>query len=116
MIEHIVQAGLLACPKAGLLYLIMAEKTQQSYLKHIPERSCVVCRTKTAKRLLTRLVVIDEALCIDVTGKMKGRGAYLCQNGGCWERAMKTNVLQHALKITLCDDDRQRLYEAMPSS
>ncbi|PJF29813.1 MAG: DUF448 domain-containing protein [Phototrophicales bacterium] len=89
---------------------------QQTHQKHIPERSCVVCRTKAPKRSLTRLVVIDGELHIDPSGKMKGRGAYLCQNDGCWERAMKTNVLNHALKVTLTDDSRQRLSEAMPSS
>jgi predicted RNA-binding protein YlxR (DUF448 family) len=61
-------------------------------------------------------VVVDGELHIDPSGKMKGRGAYLCQNDGCWERAMKTNVLNHALKVTLTDDSRQRLSEAMPSS
>lgn len=89
---------------------------QQTHQKHIPERSCVVCRTKAPKRALTRLVVVDGELHIDPSGKMKGRGAYLCQNDGCWERAMKTNVLNHALKVTLTDDSRQRLSEAMPSS
>ena len=46
--------------------------------KHRPQRSCVVCREKKDKRALTRLVVIDERLQVDVTGKAKGRGAYLC--------------------------------------
>lgn len=91
-------------------------KQQQTHRKHIPERSCVVCRTKLPKRELTRLVVVDGELRIDPTGKMKGRGAYLCQNTGCWERAMKTQILNHALKVTLSDESRQRLSEAMPSS
>ncbi len=91
-------------------------KQQQTHQKHIPERSCVVCRTKLPKRNLTRLVVVDGDLHLDPTGKMKGRGAYLCQNSGCWERAMKTHVLNHALKVTLTDESRQRLSEAMPSS
>jgi len=94
----------------------MAEKTQQSNQKHTPERSCVVCKTKAPKRSLTRLVVVQDELHIDLTGKMNGRGAYLCQNDGCWERAMKTHVLNQALKVTLSDESRQRLLEAMPSS
>lgn len=94
----------------------MAEKILSSNQKHIPERSCVVCKTKAPKRSLTRLVVVGDELHIDLSGKMKGRGAYLCQNNGCWERAMKTQVLNHALKVTLSDESRLRLLEAMPSS
>ncbi|MDZ4670943.1 MAG: YlxR family protein [Phototrophicales bacterium] len=94
----------------------MAEKTQQINQKHTPERSCVVCKTKSPKRSLTRLVVIEDELHIDLTGKMNGRGAYLCQNDGCWERAMKTHVLNQALKVTLSDEFRQQLLEAKPSS
>lgn len=94
----------------------MAEKNQLPNQKHIPERSCVVCKTKSPKRLLTRLVVVGDELHIDLSGKMKGRGAYLCQNSGCWERAMKTQVLNQALKATLRDEARLRLLEAMPSS
>lgn len=94
----------------------MTEKKQSSNQKHIPERSCVICKTKAPKRLLTRIVAVGDELHIDLSGKMKGRGAYLCQNSGCWERAMKTQVLNQALKVTLRDESRLRLLEAMPSS
>jgi predicted RNA-binding protein YlxR (DUF448 family) len=53
---------------------------------------------------------------VDPGGKMRGRGAYLCDDKSCWERAVNTNVLDKALKTTLMDEDRRRLLQAMPSS
>ena len=43
-----------------------------------PQRSCVACRAKRDKRMLTRLVFARGKLRIDESGKMNGRGAYLC--------------------------------------
>lgn len=81
--------------------------------KHIPTRMCIVCREKDEKRTLTRLVRTDSGIQIDASGKMNGRGAYLCHSKSCWERAMKTSVLDKALRMTLTDEDRERLKQAM---
>ncbi len=83
--------------------------------KHQPERSCVVCREKTDKRLLTRLVMADEQLRIDVTGKMNGRGAYLCGKPGCWASASAGSQLARALRQDLSDGDRDYLRQMTPS-
>ncbi|MCE2470579.1 MAG: YlxR family protein [Anaerolineae bacterium] len=83
--------------------------------KHRPERSCVVCREKTDKRLLTRLVMADQQLRIDVTGKMNGRGAYLCGNPGCWTSASAGSQLARALRQDLSDGDRDYLRQMTPS-
>lgn len=84
--------------------------------KHIPQRSCVVCRTKDSKRQLTRLVRTDAGIVIDVTGKQNGRGSYLCDNRACWQRAQETDVLAKALRMALSAEDRIRLQQAMPTS
>lgn len=85
--------------------------------KHIPERTCVVCRVKTEKRQLTRVVRgTDHHLMIDTTGKMNGRGAYICNNSACWEKAIKSNVLERALNMTLTEQDRNCLQQALLSS
>jgi uncharacterized protein len=82
--------------------------------KHVPLRTCVVCRQSSAKRALTRLVrTPDEGVQIDLTGKRNGRGAYLCDQASCWQRALESDVLEKALKAALTDDDRQRLGKAM---
>ena len=82
--------------------------------KQKPQRMCVVCRTRSEKRNLTRLVRTPEGVQIDTTGKRHGRGAYLCQDVKCWDRAVNTDILNHALRTNLSAADRQRLRRAMP--
>ncbi len=69
--------------------------------KHIPQRTCVVCRQKQDKRQLVRLVRTPVGpVVVDYSGKQNGRGAYLCANPVCWEKATHTpQILQRALKI-----------------
>jgi uncharacterized protein len=80
--------------------------------KHIPQRTCVGCRTVLAKRELIRLVRTPEGVWIDFTGKQAGRGAYLHNQRSCWELGIKTG-LERALKITLSADDKERLTQHM---
>lgn len=85
--------------------------------RRVPQRTCVVCRTTADKRSLTRLVRIpDEGVHIDPTGKRSGRGAYLCDDPSCWDRALASDVLAKALRTTLSDADRARLAAARPTT
>ncbi len=90
----------------------MVEK--QKTRKHIPIRTCVVCRQKDDKRDLMRIVRTDDGVHVDPSGKIEGRGAYLCSQTSCWERAVMTNILNKALKTMLTEEDRQRLQWAAP--
>ncbi|NLF78306.1 MAG: YlxR family protein [Chloroflexi bacterium] len=84
--------------------------------RHVPQRTCVVCRTTAAKRSLTRLVRLpDSGVHVDPTGKRSGRGAYLCDQPSCWDRAVGTDVLEKALRTTLTEADRERLRAARPA-
>ena len=82
--------------------------------KHVPQRTCVGCRTVLAKRTLTRIVRRPDGVFIDPTGKMNGRGAYLHDLRSCWERGLKDS-LANGLKVTLTPEDRQRLENYMAS-
>lgn len=82
--------------------------------RHIPIRTCSICREKDAKRQLTRLVRTESGVVIDPTGKMPGRGAYLCDQPACWQKAIQSDMLNKALKMTLSAQDRTRLQQAMP--
>lgn len=83
--------------------------------RRAPQRTCVVCRTTSDKRALTRLVrTADNGVLIDPSGKANGRGAYLCDQRSCWERALTSDVLARALRTTLTDADRERIRAAMP--
>jgi predicted RNA-binding protein YlxR (DUF448 family) len=85
----------------------VAKKTRKR-TKHIPQRTCVGCRTVQPKRSLTRLVRTPEGVLIDTVGKMPGRGAYLHNQRSCWEAALK-GPLARALKTELTPEDHERL-------
>ena len=77
---------------------------------HIALRTCVICGAKTDKRELVR-VVRNQAgsVNVDDTGKKPGRGAYLCHDRLCWEKALKKKRLDHTLRGPISSEDRQTL-------
>ncbi|MFC1987881.1 RNase P modulator RnpM [Chloroflexota bacterium] len=78
--------------------------------KPTPQRTCVACRRVKAKQELVRLVrVADGSVEVDTVGKKAGRGAYLCRAGECWESAIKGGRLEHSLRTTLTQDNRESL-------
>ncbi|MDE2861266.1 MAG: YlxR family protein [Chloroflexota bacterium] len=77
---------------------------------HVPLRTCVVCSAKTDKRALIRIVRTPSgSVEVDATGRLAGRGAYLCHNRGCWDIALKRNRLDHRLKSAVSPEDRLAL-------
>ncbi len=78
--------------------------------KHVPQRTCVVCREKTDKRQLTRIVNNqEEGIVIDPTGKKTGRGAYVCHKATCWEKIAKGQILDQALKVPVSAETKAAL-------
>ena len=62
------------------------------------------------KQELIRLVRIsDESVEVDISGKKAGRGAYLCPSQECWKFGLKGSQLEHSLKTTLTQDNREQL-------
>jgi predicted RNA-binding protein YlxR (DUF448 family) len=80
--------------------------------KHVPVRTCVICREREGKRALTRVVRTADGVVVDPTGKMNGRGAYVCDKAACWQRALTGDALGRALRATLSETDRARLKAA----
>ena len=73
--------------------------------KKTPMRMCVACRQMTPKRELLRVVRTPENdIRPDPTGKLSGRGAYLCKSAQCLERAKKTRALDRALEHKVGDE------------
>jgi predicted RNA-binding protein YlxR (DUF448 family) len=73
----------------------------------------VACRRTRPKRELVRLVRgADGAVEVDAAAKKAGRGAYLCPEQTCWEKALKGSGLEKALRGALTRADRERLLEA----
>ena len=87
----------------------MAKKTQKR-VKHVPQRTCIGCRSVLAKKELVRIVRTPEGVLLDPTGKAAGRGAYVHNIRSCWEHALK-GPINHALRVELTAEDRLRLNE-----
>ncbi|MGE5073053.1 MAG: YlxR family protein, partial [Anaerolineae bacterium] len=85
----------------------MSKKPVQR-VKHVPQRTCVGCRTVLAKRQLVRIVRSADGVQVDPTGKLAGRGAYLHDRRSCWEAGLKGS-LARALKTDLTVADREHL-------
>ena len=82
--------------------------------KKIPARMCVGCREMKAKKELIRVVRSSEGnIALDLTSKAPGRGAYLCQNPACLERAIKTKALERALEHKIDEQVLEQLREEL---
>ena len=65
---------------------------------------CIACREGRPKKELVRVVAADGALNPDETGKAHGRGAYLCPNVECLDKARKIKAFERSLETPLSED------------
>ena len=83
----------------------MAERAKQ-------QRTCLACRQMKDKRELTRVVrTPDGEIKLDDTGRMPGRGAYLCKEPECLKRVLKSRALERALKQPISEDVKNELLQ-----
>ena len=87
-------------------------------MKKKPQRSCVSCRTVRDKSDLLRVVVTpDGDVAYDPTGKLAGRGAYLCRNEECITAELKKAAkLSKGLKKPLTDEEIKALAKSLLES
>ena len=70
--------------------------------KKIPQRKCIACQDRDAKRDLVRIVKNKEGqIFLDKTGKANGRGAYICNCVECLNKAIKTKRFEIAKEVLL---------------
>jgi len=82
--------------------------------RKVPIRTCVACRTKGDKKSLVRVVRMPSGeIVVDPTGKMPGRGAYLCPSPGCLRRAVKEKRLSRALRAEVAEEAVRQLEKAV---
>ena len=70
-----------------------------------PMRRCVGCMTSFPKKDVVRLVAKEGKPVIDLSGKMDGRGAYLCRSLECFDMAVKKKRLVHALGVAMTPEE-----------
>ena len=73
-------------------------------VKKIPQRQCVGCREMKDKKALLRVVKApDGTVSLDFGGKKPGRGAYVCHDVACLQKARKTRALERAFDLPIPD-------------
>ena len=79
-------------------------------MKKIPMRQCIGCGEMKGKKEMMRVIkTAEDDICLDVTGKKNGRGAYLCQTEECLLAAMKNKGLERSFKMSI----DQSIYEKL---
>ena len=85
--------------------------------KKIPQRQCMGCRERKNKRDMIRVVRSPEGnVSLDFGGKMNGRGAYICPDGECLKKALRSKALDRSLEVTIPEEVIQRLQKEMEGS
>lgn len=80
--------------------------------KKIPMRMCNGCMEMKPKKELIRVVKSPEGeVSVDLTGKKSGRGAYVCKNIECLEKAFKAKRLNKNLETNIDEAIYSRLRE-----
>ena len=82
--------------------------------KKIPQRQCMGCRERKAKRELIRVVRgTDGVVSLDFSGKLNGRGAYICPQMECLQKAQKAKSLERSLEVPIPQEVYERLEKEM---
>lgn len=77
-------------------------------MKKQPQRTCIGCNSKKDKRELIRIVKNKQGeIKLDRTGKLDGRGAYICDNIECLEKAIKSKRLERTFETQI----EEKIYE-----
>ena len=78
--------------------------------KKSPQRQCMGCRERLDKRLLIRVVRTPEGnVQLDFSGKLSGRGAYICPKADCLKKAQKAKSLERSLEVPIPEEVYERL-------
>ena len=82
--------------------------------KKIPQRQCMGCRERKAKKDMLRVVRgTDGSVTLDFGGKLNGRGAYICPDPSCLQKAQKSKALERSLEVVIPEEVYLRLEKEM---
>ncbi len=80
--------------------------------RKLPLRKCIGCNELKDKRDLIRVVKPKEGeISLDASGKAQGRGAYVCKNEECMEKAIKRKSLERAFSTKIDEEIYTKLRE-----
>ena len=79
-------------------------------MKIKPQRTCMGCNSKKDKNELIRIVKNNKnEITVDKTGKLEGRGAYICNSMECLEKAIKSRRIEKAIEAKISDEIFEQL-------
>ncbi|WP_405316641.1 RNase P modulator RnpM [Faecalibacillus faecis] len=79
-------------------------------MKRQPQRTCMGCNEKKDKKDLIRIVKNkNNEISIDRTGKLDGRGAYICDDIKCLEKVIKSKRLEKVFEYKISDEIYENL-------
>ena len=82
--------------------------------KKIPQRQCMGCRERNDKKAMIRVVrCTDGSVSLDFSGKLNGRGAYVCPDPECLKKAQKSKALERSLEVAIPQEVYDRLEKEM---
>ncbi len=85
--------------------------------KHVPMRMCNGCGEMKSKKELVRVVKSKEGeISLDLTGKKAGRGAYICSNLECLQKARKARRLEKAFSARIPDEIYDEMEQQLKNS
>ena len=85
--------------------------------KHVPMRMCNGCGEMKSKKELVRVVKSKEGeISLDLTGKKAGRGAYVCSNLECLQKARKARRLEKAFSARIPDEIYDEMEKQLKNS
>ena len=85
--------------------------------KKIPQRQCMGCRERKNKKDMIRVVrQTDGNVSLDFSGKLNGRGAYICPYMECLKRARKARSLERSLEVEIPEAVYDRLEKEMEAA
>jgi len=65
------------------------------------------------KRELIRIAGYEGAISVDLTGKAKGRGVYVCPSQDCFTKAMKKKAVSRGLEIEMTSEQTEELLKEL---
>ena len=81
-------------------------------MKKVPLRQCIGCGEMKGKKEMMRVIKTAEGdISLDLTGKKNGRGAYLCMQKECLQKARKNKGLERSFKMSIPEEVYQTLEE-----
>lgn len=83
-------------------------------VKKIPLRKCTGCGEMKPKKEMVRVIkTAEEQIFMDLTGKMNGRGAYVCRSEECLKKAIKTKAIERSLGISVSSEVYEQLMKEL---